>query len=461
MSKSEEPNNDGLNRQKPKLIAFGVALALIGYFASAFFFDVRRQSINVTGTVQAKEVPVASKIGGRIARVCVQEGQEVKAGAPIVEFEVPEMEAKRKQLEAEVAASQSKFEQLKNGPRAGEIEKARAQASEAMEHYRLLKTGNRLEDIDKARSQRLEAESNFKLLEQGYRGEDIKQAKAQLDQAQTQLDFAQKDCQRYEFLATKGAVSKRQADDAHSRRDAAVESKNAAQQNYNKQLAGPRQEEIQAAKQRLEYAKKQEQMMLSGARREEIRMAYDQYESANATLKLLIEGTRKEEIASAQASLDSAKARLAELDAQLKDKVVYAPVEAEVSVMDLHEGEIIPANRSVATLTRLDDVWTRVYVPERELARVTMGQAVKVRVDAFPNKEFRGHVVQIPSVAEFTPRNVQTAEERSAQVFGLKVAIENKERLLRGGMNAEIELPPLEGPFASLAKVDNAARDRH
>ncbi len=90
-----------------------------------------------------------------------------------------------------------------------------------------------------------------------------------------------------------------------------------------------------------------------------------------------------------------------------------------------------------------------------------MGQAVKVRVDAFPNKEFRGHVVQIPSVAEFTPRNVQTAEERSAQVFGLKVAIENKERLLRGGMNAEIELPPLEGPLASLAKVDNAARDRH
>jgi HlyD family secretion protein len=127
--------------------------------------------------------------------------------------------------------------------------------------------------------------------------------------------------------------------------------------------------------------------------------------------------------------------------------------------MDLHSGEVIAPQKSIATLTRLDEVWTRAYVPEKELGRVRVGQNVEVRVDAFPNKSFKGKIVQIPSVAEFTPRNVQTADERSAQVFGLKITIANKEHLLRGGMNATISLPPADQPYQSVARRDDAEGD--
>lgn len=89
-----------------------------------------------------------------------------------------------------------------------------------------------------------------------------------------------------------------------------------------------------------------------------------------------------------------------------------------------------------------------------------MGQVIKIKADAFPSRSFDGKIVQIPSVAEFTPRNVQTAEERSAQVFGLKIKIDNKERLLRGGMNAEITLPPVQGPFTQIARKENAIGNR-
>jgi HlyD family secretion protein len=121
--------------------------------------------------------------------------------------------------------------------------------------------------------------------------------------------------------------------------------------------------------------------------------------------------------------------------------------------MDLHRGEVYPPNKSIITLTRLDDIWTRVYLPERQLSRIHVGQPVKIRVDAYPERQFDGKIVQIPGVAEFTPRNVQTPEERSAQVFGIKITVNNKEHLLRGGMNAAVDLAPVTTPWARLARL--------
>ncbi|HEY9730629.1 MAG TPA: efflux RND transporter periplasmic adaptor subunit [Drouetiella sp.] len=435
-------------------------MPVLSWFIYSTFFDISHRPIVVTGTIQAKEIPVSSKIGGRIAKVLASEGQDVKKGDILVEFEAPELEAKKLQLEASIDRNKAQLQELTNGPRQPEIEKARAVADQAYANWQMLKRGYRAEDISKAEAARGEAQANFDLLKRGYRNEEISQAKAVMDQAKVQLDFQKQDAERYLALSKQGAVSTRDANELKSKQDAAFESYNAAKQAYTKMIAGPREEEIRSAEQRLQTAKANEQMMRRGPRPEEIEAAHDQYLSAKESLILLEQGTRKEEIAQAQAQLKQSQGMLAELEAQLKERQVIAPVDAEVSVMDLHPGAVFNPQQSVATLTKLDEIWTRVYIPERELGRVHVGQEVDLKADAFPNRTFRGKVVQIPSVAEFTPRNVQTAEERSAQVFGLKITIDNKEHLLRGGMNAEINIPPVEQPFERVARKDNVSSDR-
>jgi len=415
------------------------------------FIDPAYRPVAVTGTIQAKEIPVASKVGGRIARVFVQEGEAVTGGQPLVEFDIPELEARRDQLKSKIAEKEAQLLEYRHGPRPAEIDRARAAAGQALANYEMLQRGYRHEEVLKAQAQRKEAERNLALLEQGYRMEEVEQSRDAMEQARIQLEWAKRDWQRYEGLASQGAVSRRDAEDLRTKMDASQKAFEATDEAYQKMRAGPRADEIRAARERLNFAKHQEAIMLRGPRPEEIAMAREQYMQARAALDLLEQGTRVEQIARAEAELGESRAALDEVNAQIREKQIVSPAVCEVSVMDLHPGEVIPANKPVATLTRLDYVWTRIYIPERELSRVFVGQKVQVKVDAYPEFRFKGKVVQIPSVAEFTPRNVQTPEERSAQVFGVKVTIDNTSRLLRGGMNAEVTLPPADGSRGKLA----------
>lgn len=433
----------------------GVILACIAFVPLTLWIvwermvDIRYKPITATGTIQAKEIAVASKVGGRIAQIRVKEGQEVKQGDVIIEFEIPELEARERQCKSQVEMNRAELEELVNGPRPVEIDEAKAAALETEEHYLMLKRGYRQEDVQRAIDNRKEAQANLALLLAGYRKEDISHARSVMEEALIRTQWLQKDQKRFETLASEGAVSLREAEDVKSRFDATKRLYLAAKQNYEKQKNGPRVEEINAARARLEEKQDQEELFRKGYRPEEIEAARQEFIAKQAHLDLLLEGTRRERLEKARAQLKQAEAMLSEVQAQVQDKVIVAPAPSEVSIMDLHKGELVAPNKSVVTLTRLDDVWTRVYMPARELARVSMGQEVDVKVDSFPRRIFKGHIVQIPSVAEFTPRNVQTAEERSAQVFGLKVQIENPDHVLRGGMNAEISFLPVTGPLAN------------
>lgn len=445
---------DKLKKHRKAVLLSVSALPILGYAVySLFFTNISDLPITVTGTLQAKEIPIASKVAGRISRVCAQEGDWVKAGTTLVEFELPELEAKQKQLIANRARSQSQLLELKNGARQEELARAAATAAEAKARWLMLKNGYRVEDVSKAKQQSHEAEAALQLLARGYRHEDIAQAKAQMEQAKTQADYAQLDFERFEKLRALGAVSYRDADEARTKWRAAERFHEAAKQNFAKLTHGPRAEEISAARAHFHAAKEQSNMMQRGSRVEEIEIAHQQYLQAEANLKLLEHGTRHEQLDRAKAELALSEAQLQEIDAQLLEKRLIAPVDSEVSVMDLHAGEVYPPNKSVITLTRLGDIWTRVYLPEKQLSRIRVGQKVNIVTDAYPQEKFEGKIVQIPGVAEFTPRNVQTPEERSAQVFAIKITVNNQNHKLRGGMNASVELPPINSPWTRLARL--------
>lgn len=145
--------------------------------------------------------------------------------------------------------------------------------------------------------------------------------------------------------------------------------------------------------------------------------------------ELLQVGTRPERIA-------QAKADVAELETQVREMRIYSPTNTILEVLSVKVGDVIGPNREVATLVLANDIWVRVYVPETWLGYIKLGDPVKVKVDSFPDKAFSGTVEQIARVAEFTPRNVQTVEERMKQTFGIKLRLEAVNEL-RAGMSVD------------------------
>ena len=217
--------------------------------------------------------------------------------------------------------------------------------------------------------------------------------------------------------------------------------------------AGPRKEEIAAAKAdweaqaaQLELAqadwKRNEELfkqkVISETERDRMQTSARALEktvaAAKARYDLLLAGTRPERVA-------QIRAQLGEVETQLREMKIYAPTNCVLEVLNVKVGDVLAQNQSVATLLLTNHIWVRVFVPEPWLGHIKLGDTAKVRVDAFPGKDFNGTVEQVARQAEFTPRNVQTVDERVKQVFGIKLRLDNSEGNLRAGMAADATFP--------------------
>jgi RND family efflux transporter MFP subunit len=151
--------------------------------------------------------------------------------------------------------------------------------------------------------------------------------------------------------------------------------------------------------------------------------------------------TQQKNVEASQMRIIQARAQLADVEAQLKEMQVLAPAESILEVLNVKGGDVLPANGEVATLLLPQHLWVRVYVPEPWLGHIKIGDEVRVRVDSFPGKDFPGVVEQVNRTAEFTPRNVQTVEDRIRQVFGVKIRLPNDDDRLRAGMATDAYFP--------------------
>src|SRR5207237_9601556 len=139
-------------------------------------------------------------------------------------------------------------------------------------------------------------------------------------------------------------------------------------------------------------------------------------------------------------------ARLGELRVNLTEKDVVAKEKAIIEVISVRVGDLVPPNQPVGRVLRAEDLWVKVYVPEPQLSLVRLQQAVDVRIDAYPDRTFKGTVIQVASISEFTPRNVQSIDERHYQVFAVKVRVDNPQGIFKAGLAAEVVLPLQEAP---------------
>ncbi|MBI4832332.1 MAG: efflux RND transporter periplasmic adaptor subunit [Candidatus Lindowbacteria bacterium] len=176
--------------------------------------------------------------------------------------------------------------------------------------------------------------------------------------------------------------------------------------------------------------------------RANLNVAKSQYNVALEELKLLEAGARPDQIEAARWQVKQAEAALELARVRLEKTRIYAPISGTVLVKDSEEGEVISPGVPIVTIADLNDMWVKIYIDEVNIGTLKLGQHAKVRVDAFPGKEFPGKITFVSSEAEFTPKNIQTREDRVKLVFAVKVGIDNAGGLLKPGMYADIELEP-------------------
>ena len=254
--------------------------------------------------------------------------------------------------------------------------------------------------VRRVTAEREQAEAQLALLRAGSRREDIRQAASQVQAAQSEtraaqaeLDAATADLERFEGLLRANAGSVKQRDDAKTRR------------------------EVAAAR---------------------VRGAQERAQAASDTLAKVRSGARPQEVDAARARVSAVDAQLATLQKNIGDAVLKAPVAGIVTSKLLDAGELAAPRAPVVVITDLDHAWANVYVDERLVPRLKIGQAATLVTDA--GQRLPGTITFISPKAEFTPRNVQTADERSKLVYRIKVTADNKDGVLKPGMPIEAEL---------------------
>lgn len=211
-------------------------------------------------------------------------------------------------------------------------------------------------------------------------------------------------------------------------------------------IEGPRQEDLRQAEASYENAKndldRMEELFRSRTvTAKQLEDARTRYTVADQTLEKLRSGSRAEEIALARARRDQAAAQAGSMRKKLTDCVITSPAGGTLINRLVEPGEFVGPGTAVAVIADLEDMEITVYVPEATIPRIRLGAQAQVAIDAFPERTFEGKVVYISPKAEFTPKNIQTQEERTKLVFAVKVVVPNPDGVLKAGIPADVTLP--------------------
>lgn len=363
-------------------------LVLVAVLVTTLLYSQQRPRLKrVSGFIEAHDVRVGSRIGGRVEKVLVEEGHLVRRGEPLVVLEAFDLLQRQAQAAAEARQKQELLAQLQAGFRREEITAAQA----AVERWRA--------EVEK--------------LVAGPRQKEIDAATARHGLTVVEMEQAELQFQRVQALLTSGASTRESFDEA------------------DKQL--------KVARQRTQVTADELALLKEGTRPEDIAAAKASLAQAMAEFELRRNGNRPEEIAAAKAEHEAALATLAAIERQVAELTIIAPVDGMVEATDLRPGDLINPNAPAISLIDNAEIWVRAYVPENQLD-LKIGEELRVTVDSFPDRSFQGRLAFVARNAEFTPGNVQTPEERSKQVFRIKVVLTSGLDVLRPGMSADVWL---------------------
>ncbi len=353
-----------------------------------------RSAFPYSGTLQPESAQVGSTIGGRVVAIHVQDGDRVKAGQAIVSLDDSAQRAAVATAISQKHQAAAALADLKAGPRPQEV--AQAFSAEVSAKAVLDKTP---QELRVARA-------------------TVRQARASLAQAQASLRSATLSYERAERLFSQGAIAAQARDDARATYDNA----RAAVMSARAQVASAR-------------------AHLTETEKSDTTVARQAYESAVQNRQLVVAGARPQQILQAQAALNAAEANVSAAQTNLREMTVRAPADGTIDSLDLRVGDLVGPRAAVAVVREFKDPFVRIYVAQRDLGSFRIGDSVQVRSDSLSGVLFDGRVEQIDQDAQFTPRDVQTAEDRAELSFGVKVRVHDPNRRLHGGTTVEVALP--------------------
>ena len=348
-----------------------------------------------SGQIEGVSIGAGSRIGGRVTEVLFKEGDRVKKGDVLVRLDDSEPRAAVAAAEAQVAQAQALLAKAETGARPEQIAQVEAAAQGAQEQLKMAQTGSRSQEIRAAAA-----------------AADV--AKAMRDQARAEFDRVKK-------LFDDKAVSQQVYDQAKHAAEA-------AEANYK-------------------AANEQRELVAKGARDEQIGMAKAAYDQAAALLSEVRNGTRTEDLEAARAMKKAAESELERAKVALSEMVITAPRDAIIESMDIRPGDIVRPG-AIAFLVDPDDLELVLYVSAKALGFLKLGQEVPLQADSHGGEVFKGVITQIATEGEYTPRNLQTQEERVRQMFGITLKLDSAGGKLRPGMSVTAKLS-LTGQAAS------------
>lgn len=355
--------------------------------------------ILLSGNIELPQVDIAFKTAGRLIERNVDEGDAVRKGMIVARLDRDQLLRQRQREQASLTAAQA----LVSGSEAALNWRREALAAE----------------MDLRQADMAVADARLRELKNGARPEEIQEAKAAVEASQAEYARSKKDWERGQALYKNDDISAAQYDQFRTR--------------------------FESAQANLKQVTERAALVAAGPRAEVIENASAQAGRARAGLKMgeanhLELAQREEEIAARRADSARTRAQIGLIDSQLADTIAVSPIDGVVLIKAADVGEVLAPGTAVVTVGDLDHPWLRAYITERDLGRVKLGSKVKVTTDSFPNRVFNGRVSFIASEAEFTPKQIQTREERVKLVYRIKIDIDNPGHELKSNMPADAEI---------------------
>ena len=446
-------------------------LLILAVIVFAYWYVTTRTPLTVTnaltgsGTVETTEVTISPEVTGRVIEVSVGEGDSVKAGDILIKLDDSLLAAQLNQAQTNLAAAQAGLEAADTALAAAQagVTTAQAQYDQTLALARLQAQPSRStawsqtepsefnqpvwyfthteeitatqKEVSSASDALASAKTDFNSLVSSGTYTNLATTEARLANAQVA------------FLDATNVLNRAQSQNNRSLRDVAQQvydaSKaelDAAQQAYDELLTTQEASDIldarahlAVAQERYDAAVDRYNALLSGEDSLTVKVAADAVAQAQANVS-----ASESKVSQAQKAIDQAQAALNLINVQLGKLVIMAPVDGVILARNIEPGEVVLAGATALSLGQLDHLTITVYIPENRYGEVKLGDQAAVSVDSFPNQSFEATVTRIADQAEFTPRNVQTAEGQQTTVFAVELSVQNPSGLLKPGMPADV-----------------------
>lgn len=464
------------------LIVIGVVITGIKAWQKS---QIDPNLLKLSGTVEATESDVAPRVAGRIVKMLVDEGDQVKAGQQIAILQADELAARVEQASGAMQANQARLKELEEGSRterirAAEADLARAKAvasgaadvqqTIALAHSRAneLKASmlTAYTNQQMAQRERDAAYAQLQLVRIGPRSEQIDALKATCSQTATLAKNAEQEAARAEALCTDGVISQQKLDAANTARDAARAAYAVTEAKLREAMAGSRPEDIASANARYEqavarlqgaqmlaitakqmYDDRLENLQRLQTARSSTQAAQQQVQAAQAALDLLVNGPSQNDLNAAKGIVQQSGALLNEAQYMRGQIVVVAPFDGVITTKYREVGEVLTPGAAIVRVANLSKLWVRVYAPLTSMGRFKVGDTGQVVTESLPGQQLAATVASISQEPEFTPKNVQTSEQRVKLVYALRLNLPNEMQLLKPGMpvDALLQMQPEVG----------------